>query len=331
MRLLFLGGTQFVGRHMVEAALARGHEVTLFNRGQTNAGLFPQAEKLIGDRDGGLAPLKGRQWDAVIDVNGYLPRLVGDSASLLKNAAGQYVFVSTASVYNMLKFPVNGDESATLEEVVDPNTEEYRGRAYGYLKVLCEQVVEQHFPGRALLLRLGLVSGPYDPTDRITYWVTRVARGGEVLVPVGPDSPIQTVDARDLANFTILAIERKLTGIFNTNGVSMRWRCFLEACQAAARCDATFTFIDDDAFISANIDLAARPYGVFPMVLPPEFRNLWTANSDKALAGGMLYRSFLNTARDILAWDKTRDPGAERKTGLDPQVEKEVLAKWHSK
>lgn len=331
MKLLFLGGTQFVGRHMVAEALARGHSVTLFNRGKTNAGLFPQAEQIIGDRDGNLNPLRGRRWDAVIDVNGYVPRLVKDSANLLKDAVGQYVFVSTGSVYDLKNIRANEDENGPLTPVEDPDTEDWNGPAYGWLKVLCEQAVEEIYPGRHFTLRLGVVAGPYDPTDRITYWVARVARGGEVLVPGQPESPIQFIDARDLADFTLLGVERGLNGIYNTTGNSIRWGCFLDACQQASRSDAVFTYVDDFDFISSQIDLGAKDFGTVPMSLPPAYRHVRTMNNDKALADGLVYRATLNTARDILAWERTRDSAEKRVAGLDPTLESEVLRNWHAR
>ncbi len=331
MKLLFIGGTQFVGLHMVQAALERGHEVTLFNRGKTNAHLFPQVEKITGDRDGGLAPLKGRRWDAVIDVNGYVPRLVRDSANVLKDAVQEYIFVSTGSVYDFMKMQANSDESSPLAEVVDPNTEEWNGPAYGYLKVLCEQAVEEIYPGRSLILRLGVVAGPHDPTDRVTYWVARVARGGEVLVPTRPDRRLQFIDARDLASFTLTAAERKLTGIYNTLGRPVTWKDFLAACKSASGSDATFTYVDNDAFIGENIDRAAKEFGALPMVIPSALAHLTSMGSARAVREGLTYRPVLETVRDTLAWEQSRPVDEARVAGLDPQVEKEVLAKWKAR
>ena len=182
MELLVLGGTQFVGRHLVEAALARDWRVTLFNRGQTNTDLFPEAEKLRGDRDPqispGLSALLGRRWDVVVDCNGYVPRLVRAAAEALRDAVGQYIFISTGSVYDFNQLQGEDDESAPLLTLKDPTTEEWFGPAYGGLKVLCEEAVAEIYGERALSLRLGIVAGPNDPTDRITYWV---ARGGDAL------------------------------------------------------------------------------------------------------------------------------------------------------
>ena len=332
MRILFLGGTQFVGRHMVEAALARGHSVTLFNRGQTNPELFPEAERLTGDRDGNLEALRGRNWDAVVDVNGYIPRLVRDSANLLKDAVSRYVFVSTGSVYDFNRMAPNSDESGPLEKLEDETTEEYRGPAYGGLKVLCEAAVQELYPGKSLILRLGVVAGPHDPTDRVTYWVDRVARGGEVLVPGAPDRRIQFIDARDLGAFAILGIEKGLTGIFNTAGNSVTWMHFLDACQqAAGRSGVAYTWIDDFHFLRENSDPSGRPYGLFPMSLPADLAHIWTVNNNKALDAGLVYRSTLNTARDILAWEATRLADENRSAGLPAQQERTLLEKWKSR
>jgi len=329
-QILFLGGTQFVGRHMVEAALARGWQVSLFNRGRTNPGIFKDCEQLTGDRDGNLDALVGRQWDAVVDVNGYLPRLVRDSASLLKGNVGQYVFVSTGSVYDFSKIKANNDESGPLETLEDPTTEEYRGSAYGGLKVLCEQQVAQTYPGNHLILRLGVVAGPFDHSDRVTYWVTRAARGGDMIVPVDPFDPIQFIDARDLAQFTMLGIEKHLTGIFNTEGNSISWHHFIEACTLAAESKPVVHWIDDYKFFSDAVNLRLKPYGVFPMVTTPDMKHLWTANNNKALNAGLVYRSALNTARDILAWDATRPVDDERKAGLPADMEIQLLESWRN-
>lgn len=330
MRVLFIGGTQFVGRHMVAAVLGKGHEVTLFNRGKTNADLFPEAEKLRGDRDGRLDPLKSRNWDVVVDVNGYVPRLVRDSAALLQGSVGQYIFVSTGSVYDMPKMGVYADESASLEVLEDETTEEWMSPAYGGLKVLCENVVMELYPEDHLILRLGVVAGPHDPTDRITYWITRVAKGGEMIVPGAPDLPIQFIDARDLADFTLIGIEKKLTGIYNTSGNSVTWDHFLNACKDASRSEVSYTWIDDGQFFMDNLDMEAKKFGVVPMAVPSELAHIRTMKSDKALTDGMVFRSVLNTARDVMAWDKTRPADEQRVAGLTLEQEKELLEKWHA-
>jgi 2'-hydroxyisoflavone reductase len=329
MKILFLGGTQFVGRHMVEAALARGHEVTLFNRGVTNPGLFPQVELLRGDRDGHMDALEGRRWDAAVDVNGYVPRLVRDSAVLLKGSVGQYIFVSTGSVYDFSAMKPFSDETSPLVHIEDESTEDWNGPAYGGLKVLCENVVQDIYPDSSAILRLGVVAGPYDPTDRVTYWVTRAAQGGEMLTPGGPERRIQFIDARDLANFTMIVIERQLRGIFNTLGNSVSWQHFLDASKDAIQSDARYTWVDDMSFLQKNVNLRARDFGTIPMLVPAEYEAIMTARSTRALDAGMVFRSCLNTARDVLAWDKTRPADEARMAGLSASQEADLLLKWH--
>ena len=331
MKILFLGGTQFVGRHMVAAALEKGYDVTLFNRGKTNADLFPQAQKIRGDRDGGLDPLQGKTWDVVVDVNGYVPRLVRDSAAYLKGSIGQYIFVSTGSVYDMPKMSANADESAPLQVLENETTEEWNGPAYGGLKVLCENVVEEIYAEDSLILRLGVVAGPFDHTDRVTYWVTRIARGGEMLVPGASDRHIQFVDVRDLANFTILGIEKKLHGIYNTAGRSGTWQEFLSGCQKAANSQVSPVWVDDFQFLMENVDMGSREFGALPMVVPLEMAHIYTRNCAKALKDGMVFRLFEETAKDLLVWDKTRPADEKRQAGISPEVEVELLQKWHAK
>jgi len=219
MKILVLGGTRFVGRHIVEAALAGGHRVTLFNRGQTNPGLFPDVETLKGDRDGGLDMLRGRRWDAVVDTYGMLPRLVRASTEILKSAAEQYVFISTLAVYADYANPVTGEE-LPLRELSDPTVEELTGDTYGGLKVLCERAVQEVFGPGALIIRPGFIVGPWDATDRFTYWMRRIQRGGEMLAPGQPDDPMQVIDARDLAHFVVRLVEHRVVDTFNVATVA---------------------------------------------------------------------------------------------------------------
>ena len=331
MKVLFLGGTQFVGLHMVEAALAHGHQVTLFDRGQTKPNLFPQAEKLRGDRDGGLDALKGRTWDAVIDVNAYVPRLVGDTGRLLKGSVGQYIFVSTGSVYDFMQMKPYADESSPLLKLEDETTEDWNGPNYGGLKVLCENVVMDLYPQNHMITRLGVVAGPYDVTDRVTYWVTRAARGGKMLAPGAPNLRMQFIDARDLANFTIQGMEKHLNGIFNTIGNSITWQHFFDVCRDAFQVQPELVWINDMQFLSENVDMGSREFGAIPMAVPAEFSDIMTIRSDKALENGMVFRSTLNTVRDVLAWDKTRPADEPRIAGLTPEQESHLLEKWQEK
>src|SRR5512136_1410936 len=217
MNLLIIGGTRFVGRHLVEYALARGHTLTLFNRGQSNPDLFPRVEQLHGDRAADLSLLQDRSWDAVIDTCGYVPRIVRLSAQTLAGRTDRYVFISTVSVYAQDN-PRGMDENAPLAALKDETIEEITSETYGGLKALCEKAVEAVYPNRALIIRPGLIVGPYDPTDRFTYWPWRTAQGGEVLAPGNPDQPQQIIDARDMARWIVQMVEAKRTGVFNAVG-----------------------------------------------------------------------------------------------------------------
>ncbi len=328
MELLVLGGTQFVGRHLVEAALARSWRVTLFNRGQTNAELFPEAEKLRGDRDPqispGLSVLQGRHWDIVVDCNGYVPRLVRAAAEALRDAVGQYIFISTGSVYDFNQLQGEDDERAPLLTLEDPTTEEWFGPAYGGLKVLCEETVAEIYDERGLSLRLGIVAGPYDPTDRVTYWVARGARGGDALAFGSRETPMQFIDARDLAEFILLSAERRYHGVYNTIGASIQWSHFLRSIQQATRVRTNYHWRADEGFLE-RLPRDDRIYGALPLAMPPRLAHICTFKDDRALAAGLRYRSTLNTVRDILAWERQRPADEERVAGLTPEEERALL------
>jgi len=331
MRLLILGGTLFLGRHLTEAALERGHTVTLFNRGQHNADLFPGIEKLRGDRDGDLTVLEGRRWDAAIDVHGRVPRIVGASAALLAPNVGHYTFISTTSVYGDQSIR-NMDEDAPLATIADPTVEDTTGPNYGPLKVLCERVVEAAFPGRALIVRPGLIVGPHDPTNRFTYWPRRVAQGGNVLAPDGPGHPARFIDARDLAAWTVRMIEIEIeiesgaAGIYNARGPNetLTFGELLDTCKTITGSDARFVWADERFLLDAGV----TPYTELPLWIPnlPERAGFYSINSGKAIAAGLTFRPVAETIRDTLAWDATQPPDAPRPCGLRPERERELLA-----
>lgn len=323
MNLLILGGTKFVGRHITAHALMRGHRVTLFNRGQTNVRLFPDAEKVVGDRDGGLDELRGRKFDAVIDVNGYLPRVVNASAQLFRDSAARYVFISTLSVYaNFSK--MNQAEDAPLARLQDATTEVIDGETYGGLKVLCEQAAENAFPERALILRPGYVVGPHDHTDRMTAWWRRITRGGEMLAPGNPDSPIQLVDGRDLAAFVIDLTERHAAGIYNVNGLSERltWGECFDRAQMVAGTDSTFMWVSEEFLRAQKLD-----DGDLPLFAYSEDVGVFGFNNHKAMAAGLHFRPLAETIRDTLLWDASE---GEPKLGLNEIREKELLRAWRA-
>lgn len=318
MNLLILGGTRFVGRHITGAALAAGHRVTLFNRGTTNPDLFPEAEKLQGDRGGDLSALEGRRWDAVIDVNGYLPRHVRAMAERLRDAVDRYVFISTISVYKDLSVPGTTEESPLEEpEPGDEDVKEMPPGGYGRLKVLCERTADASLPGRVLHVRPCIVAGPHDHTGRFTYWVDRVARGGEVLAPGRPERPVQFIDARDLAAWVVRMTERRETGVFNATaprGV-FPMRGLLETCREVSGSDATFTWVSD-AFLQEN--------GVrLPLWWPEGPEGLDVVDNTKALAHGFTLRPPADTVRDLL--------GEQVSDQLPPGREAELLRAWHAR
>jgi 2'-hydroxyisoflavone reductase len=308
MKLLILGGTQFVGRHMTEQALARNYDVTLFNRGQRNPELFPDVEKLQGDRGGDLQGLKGRSWDAVLDVSGYLPRTVRNSATLVSDVADHYTFVSTISVYSE-PFLENGDENAPLATIPkeDEGSEEI-GKYYGALKVLCERAAAEAMPGRVLTLRLGLMVGPYDHTDRFTYWVTRVADKAhpDMVIPANPHQiPMQVIDARDLARFTMDNIEARTTGIYNTTGPNypLTLGKVLDTAQQVTGQSPTFHEVSEATLLEKEV----APWTDLPLWLPAADANLHRVNNLKAINAGLTFLPLEQTMADIYEWRQTLD------------------------
>jgi nucleoside-diphosphate-sugar epimerase len=320
MRLLVLGGTKFLGRHAVEAALAAGHEVTIFTRGRTNAELFPEVQHLRGDRDGDLGALEGGEWEGVLDTSGYVPRIVRRTAELLRDAVGRYVFVSSISVYADFSLPV--DESSPLAELEDPATEEVMEH-YGALKAACEGVVEETFGERSARVRAGLIVGPHDPTDRFTYWPRRIAAGGEVLAPGSPAAPVQFVDVRDLAAWLVkLALEGP-GGVFNATGPAepLSFAELLERARAAIGSDATFVWTEDERILQAEV----QPWTELPLWLPgSDQAGMARADISRALAAGLVFRPLGETVADTLAWDRTVPGG---RPTLQPAKEREILAR----
>jgi len=325
VRLLILGGTKFLGRAAADEALRRGHEVTLFNRGQTNAGLFPEAEHVHGDRDGGLGALEGREWDAVIDPSGYVPRVVRASAELLRDAVGHYVFVSSVSVYRDFS-RAHFDESAPRIVLDDPAVEEVMEH-YGGLKALCEDVVAEVFGERFANVRAGLIVGPNDPTDRFTYWPVRVARGGEVLAPGRPDRPVEFVDARDLGAWLVTVAEQRTAGAFNATRDGLTMAEVLESCRAVSGSDASFTWVDEPFLLEREVG----QWMELPLWIAendPEWAHMQEADVSRARAAGLSFRPLSETVRDTLAWAQSKE-GWNEDVGLDPERERELLAEWH--
>lgn len=324
MKLLILGGTQFVGRTITQAAIDNGHEVTLFNRGNTNPHLFPDLEKLRGDRDSDLAIFDGRTWDAVIDVNGYLPRIVKLSAEKLADKVGLYAFISTISVYqdSAANETPGITEDGPLNTLEDPTVEEITGATYGGLKVLCEQAAEAAMPGKTLIVRPGLVVGPNDHTDRFTYWPVRTARGGTMLAPPR-DAVSQVIDVRDLAAFTLKLVEAGAAGSFNGVGEVQTYGDVLDACVKAAGDRAAAVINADEAFLTEK---EVAPWSDLPLWLPSSMNGMAQISNAKAIDNGMTYHSIEATAVDTLAWfEGERGLDSELKYGMKPEKETELL------
>ena len=319
MRILVLGGTQFLGRHTVEAALARGHDVTLFNRGQTRPELFPDVEKLQGDRDGNLAALAGRDFDAVVDTSGYVPRIVAETIDAL-GEVGHYTFVSSISVYADLSTPPT--ESSALR-VLETPTEEWRD-AYGELKVLCENAVRERFP-HAFVVRPGLIVGPWDPTGRFTYWPARLAIGGRVLAPLPRDADAQMIDARDLAQWIVRAAEEGLGGTFNAVDRPTSRETMIETCRRVAGTEAKLVWVDGEFVAEHEIG----EWMELPLWLhDPEHQGMLSVDPSPAFAAGLQTRALEETARDTLTWVQSGEAPAEPPAGLDREKEQAVLDEW---
>lgn len=331
MKILVIGGTQFVGRAMAQSAIDRGHEVTLFNRGKTGAALFPSAEKIVGDRDGGLDVLDGHKWDAVIDSCGYYPRLVRDSALKLKDAVGMYAFVSTISVFeDNSKLGIVEDDPKGRD--VGDGAEEMTGEKYGPFKTLCEEEVAAVYPENHVIIRPGLVTGPHDHTNRFGYWPARIAKGGDVLIPGSADRQLQHIDARDLADFTVHCIENNITGDFNATGPDycQTMGDVVAACLEASGSDANPIYVDE-AFLLEN---EVQPWSELPFWIPEaaaENAGLFAYDTKKAIGAGLTFRPLLTTVADALVYENERAQAADFHNwaaNIAPEKEQALLEKW---
>jgi 2'-hydroxyisoflavone reductase len=337
MRILILGGTGFTGPYQVRYALSRGHKVTTFNRGKTHPGELPaEVEQLIGDRNGNLDSLKNRKWDVVIDNPTMLPAWVRDAAQVLKGNVDRYVFISTISVYGE---PKQGpDENAATEkyEGADPYKETIEAvrasgfKTYGPLKALSEREAEKWFPGKALIIRPGLIVGPGDESDRFTYWPVRIDRGGEVLAPGSPENAVQFIDARDLAEWTIRMVENRETGIYNATGPAKALGIggMLDGIKGVLKPDAKLTWVNEEFLTEQKV----QPWSDMP-VWTGKDDALARTNISRALSKGLTFRPLDVTARDTLTWFKSlpADRQSHMKAGLSSERETELLAAWHKK
>jgi 2'-hydroxyisoflavone reductase len=332
LRILILGGTGFIGPNQVRYAVARGHKVTVFNRGKTNPGSLPTGvEHLEGDRNGKLDALKGKTWDAVIDNPSTLPRWVRDAAQLLKDSANQYLFISTISVYADNSKPGSDETNPTLV-LADPTVEEI-GPNYGGLKALAEKEAERAFPGRTTVVRPGLIVGAGDNTDRFSYWPIRIARGGEVLAPGDPTDRVQFIDARDLGEWTIRLLEQKTYGTFNAVGPDhpLTIAEMLYGIKAVTTAGAQFTWVPA-AFLDEQ---KVAPWTDMPVWIPPtgEYAGFGNRSNRRALDAGLTFRSLADTAATTLEFNESRpaERQSQLKAGLTPEREKAVLAAWKAK
>lgn len=333
MRLLVLGGTVFLGRHVVETALAQGHRVSVFHRGRTGADLFGgQVERLTGDRDGGLAALgEDRTWDAVVDTSGQLPRLVRDAAVALAHRTHHYTYVSSLSVYADEQ-TAGQDESAPRRRLEDPSQEEVGPETFGPMKSACETAAEAAVPGRTLVVRPGLLAGPYDPSSRFAYWPLRVARGGDVLLPGPADTPCELTDARDLAAWILRCAEEGVAGAFNATGPTPAKTTFgalFEACRQASGAKADPLFVDEAFLLERHV----HPWNDLPLWTGSLGPAIPTHSAAKAIREGLTFRPLVDTCRDTLAW--ARGAGLDEKlaagqlgVGLAPEREAFLVAAW---
>jgi len=329
MRILILGGTGFIGPHLVKTAMERGHTITLFNRGRTNTHLFPDAEKLVGDRNDNIAALQGRRWDAVIDNSGYTPHQVGMTVDLLRDACDQYLFTSTRSVYTDFTQNVM-DEDAPVGPRGIP---EAQWDGYGPNKVLAERAVQKGFGARTLITRPPVIVGPGDRSDRFTYWVDRIDAGGDILVQGDPTDPLQFVDVRDLSEFYIHLLEHSITGIYNTEGPgsALNTAGLVHGIKAITSTPSSFHWVDWDFLLGEG----ETPQGSLAFWQPPrgKYRNYGLTDNRRAIANGLKFRPLAVIARDTLDWHRTRTREQQQnlRAGLSRQREAELLSKWRER
>jgi nucleoside-diphosphate-sugar epimerase len=323
VKLLVLGGPRFLGRAITDAALERGHDITFFNSGTTNPQLYPEVERLVGDREADVSALAGREWDAVVDTCGYLPRVVRASAEAVADSVGRYYFVSSVSVYADFGQPI--DEESPIGQLGDLPHDEITEESYGPLKALCEEVVRSVFGNRALVVRPGLIVGPHDPTGRFTYWPHRVARGGEVLAPGPSDRATQFIDVRDLADWMLDLCERGVGGTFNATHPGLEWGKLLGACASVAASDARITWVTQEFLTEHEV----REWMELPLwvsALDPTAAYFDRVDVSRALDEGLVFRPLSETVRATLDLAETTDVA-----GLAPDGEAALLAEWHGR
>ncbi len=331
MKLLIVGGGQFVGRAVAEAAVARGHEITLFNRGKTTLEVPPGVEWIRGDRDGDLGALGGRGWDAVIDTCAYFPRQVEALLKVLKGSIGHYLLVSTVSVYADLGRPCI-DEGSPLHPRIDGAPEKVTPETYGPFKVMCEEAALEWGPASTLIIRPGIIVGPYDPTGRFSYWVGRVGAGGDVLAPGRPETPLQVIDVRDLGAWMVDRAAARTAGRFNAVGpVSpLTFGGMLASASAALGSRAEFTWVGDDFLAAMN----AGDWSQLPLYVPEDsakFKWIFRINGTAAFENGLRLRPLGETIADNARWLLGPHAAGAKVVGLSREKEAQLLAEWRAR
>jgi 2'-hydroxyisoflavone reductase len=335
VNILIIGGTIFLGRRLVESALARGHRVTTFTRGVHDIDL--DVERLRGDRNADVRALEGRHWDAVIDTCGYVPGGVKRVMNALdRDRVGHYTFVSSVSVYDDMP-PGGLDESAPVSRITPEQmkaaeematgiraTARTYGEMYGALKALCEQAAQDAMPGRVLNVRPGLIVGAYDYSDRFTYWTRRIAQGGRVLTPGRPQRRVRVIDARDLAEWMVRMAESGRTGVFNATGAEdgLIFSEMLETCRVATASDARLVWIDEEWLLAHGV----QPWSELPLWVPEARNGIFEVRNDRAVEAGLTFRALSDTVRDTLQWDAGRPQDAPMRAGLTHGREQDLLA-----
>jgi len=326
MKILILGGTIFLGKHLVNSAQKKGHEVTLFNRGKHNPDWFPNVEKLKGDRDGDFESLKGRTFDAVIDTSGYVPRIVKLSAEFMKDKTDNYTFISSISVYKDFS-EMGMNENSAAATIEDETTEEITGESYGPLKYLCEKTVEEIYKERALNIRPGLIVGEDDPSDRFGYWIYRINKGGKVLAPGPKEKNVQFIDVKDLADWTIKMVEEKNIGTYSATGpdYNLTFEKLIDDCKKVSGSNAEIVWIDQKFLMNEN----AGAYVELPLWLPDEMDGGNNCDVSKAIVKGLTFRLLEETLKDSMEFINSKKDYT-LKAGLKTERETELIKKWES-
>jgi len=328
MRILILGGTTFLGRHLVDAAVARGHEVTILTRGRRDPQPFPEVERLRGDRlTDDLAALGDRTWDSAIDTSGIAPRAVRNTLKYLQGSVGHYIYLSSISAYEDFGLPGITENDPLRPPLLDDQASIETGDDYGALKSGCEQILGGALGEQLAIIRPSLIVGPHDPTDRFTYWVRRIGQGGDVLAPAPPEQWVQIIDARDLAAWLIKSCETGRSGVYNvgTPEKSLTLDKVLDECARVTRSDALIDWVHEDFLLEAGV----TPWTDLPLWIPAKeapMRGFTSMDTRRAASAGLKCRPLAATVRDLWSWDRSRQ--TDLKAGLTADRESQLLEQW---